>query len=253
MSILPDIISGGMQTQVYRVKSKKYIREPPSAPLEGLSLLNSRLPTVSAKRQIGLREELQQIKGNYENCCFKKGRRRLKSEHQARLKMEQYNWNKWLNKRNGKATSRLTKREFKVFWTWYSARREINCVQDEELGGIRLDRLAHDFVKINLFEHLPDAITFLKGVDTDNSGYISFSELMEALGNTSNSSQVDCIRQFVSSLTEKEDAKKEAAKAESLKKRVFKRSQTTLVLSSNKTELPIIGGGDATLKRMNSC
>ena len=249
MSFLPDIISGGMKTQVYRVHSKKYMREFPP----GVSLLNSKLPTVSAKRQLGIREELQQIKGNYENRCFKKGKNKIKSEHQARLKMEQSNWNKWLSKRNTKVTSRLTKREFKVFWAWYSARREINCPQDEELGGIRLDRLAHDFVKIDLFEFLPDAITFLKGVDTDNSGYISFSELMEALGNTSNANQVMCIREFVLSLTEKQDAKKEAeARETKQKKRILKKSQTAAVLSESRSvRLPAVK--DVPLKRMNSC
>lgn len=249
MSFLPDIVSNGMKTQVYRVKSKKYMSdEHPFEQLDRLSLMNSQLSTVSAKRKKGLREELKQIKGKFENRCFKKGRKKIKSEHQARLKMEQHNWNKWLSKRNGKTASRLTKREFNVFWSWYSSRREINSAQDEGLGGIRLDRLAHDFVKIALFESLPDAVKFLKSVDTDNSGYISFSELMEAMGNTSNETQVACIRQFVVSLTEKEDAKKAAAKAkevENAQKRMLRKCQSTAALPY---ELP-----EVKLKRLNSC
>lgn len=229
MSFLPSITSG-MQTQLYRVRSTKDLHDLHTARLARLSTVNSKHATVSAKRQVGIREELQLIKGNYENRCFKKDSKQHKSERQARLKMEQYNWNKWLSKRNNKHVSRLTKREFKVFWSWYSSRREVNSAQHEELGGIRLDRAADDFVKIGLFENRPDACVFLHEVDTDNSGFISFTELMEALGHASNEQQVLCMRKFVISLAEKQERKKEkevAEKEEILqKKRLMRKSSS---------------------------
>jgi hypothetical protein len=274
MSFLPDI-NGGMKAQVYRVRSKKNIYDPDPGPSERLNVVNSKHATVSAKRQVGIREELQLIKGNYENRCFKKGSKKHKSERQARLKMEQYNWNKWLGKRNSKHTSRLTKREFKVFWAWYSSRREVNSTQHEELGGIRLDRAADDFVKIGLFENRPDACVFLKAVDTDGSGYVSFTELMEALGDASNESQVICMRQFVVSLTEKEERKKEKEAAEKAKKeeilqrkRILRKSASTSSAgisgsllpddnnfnpNANKVLLPSINERPVKIKRLNSC
>lgn len=186
MSLLPIID---------RVRSEKDMR-----------FLNSKLAIVSTKK-ISPLNEIQQIKGVYENQCFKKGSKQKKAERQARVKLEQYNWTKWLLKRNGKPTPRLTKREFKVFRAWYSSRKVVNGSQHEELGGIRLDHVAHDFVKIGLFDNCSDATTFLKKVDADDSGFISFAELMDALGDASSESQVACMRKFVASLTEKQDTR----------------------------------------------
>jgi hypothetical protein len=255
---LPDI-TGGMKTKVHRVKSKKNIRDPDSARVERLHVVNSKHATVSAKRKVGLHEELQLIKGKYENQCFKKGSKQKKSERQARVKMEQYNWKSWLNKRNGKTTTRLTKREFQVFWGWYSSRREINHGHNEELGGIRLDRAADDFVHIGLFDNRPAACVFLKGVDTDDSGYISFSELMEALGDASDESQVICMRTFVASLTEKQDGKKKEAakKADNLRRLTMKKCATVASgmgcdSAIHPKSLPKIDE-HVTVKRMNSC
>lgn len=257
MSFLPSI-KNEMMTSVIRVSSRKNLREPDSARLERLKIVNSEHATVSAKRKVKLREELQQIKGNYENRCFKKGKKRLKSERDARLKMEQYNSNRWLLKHNGKTTSKLTKREFKVFWAWYSSRVEINGQENEESGGIRLDRAADDFVRIGLFDNRSDACEFLKSVDTDSSGFISFMELMEALGDASNEIQVNCMRKFVASLTEKEKKKEADRKAEGRACKITKSKSYSNCMDpfdqrKPNLVLPTINERTVTIKRNNSC
>ena len=262
MSFLPDI-NNGMTTQVYRISSRGNLRDHSDASKlrkRELYVQNAQHATVSAKRKLKLREELEQIKGNFENRCFKKGRKRRKSERDNRLKLEQYNWNKWLVKRNGKTTSKLTKREFNVFWNWYSSRREVNGQENEERGGIRLDRAADDFVKIGLFDNRRDACKFLKEVDTDHSGFISFTELMEALGDASNESQVTCMREFVTTLTEK-DRKNQAEKAKERRRKEFHLQRPDICRTSSvhandqpqSNVLPSIGMNTADIRRMQSC
>lgn len=275
MSFLPGIssssnVSGiGMVTQIYRAKSKKdllfaeeietekeKVKEKAIKKGKQMVVVNAQHATVSSKRQVSLKDEIRQVKINFENRCFKKDKSKKKAERQARLKLEQYNWKKWLEKRNSKAVFRLSKREFKVFWGWYSSRREVNGSQHEELGGIRIDHAADDFMKIGLFENFADAIKFLKGVDADDSGFISFEEMMEALSDTSNESQVLCMRQFVATLTEKQESKKEAKKVAGNK--VIRRSASTAAAESG-TKFPGIvrnmasqKDDDVKLRRMHS-
>mmetsp|Transcript_2471 Transcript_2471/g.4493 ORF Transcript_2471/g.4493 Transcript_2471/m.4493 type:complete len:249 (-) Transcript_2471:145-891(-) len=248
MSFLPDI-SSGIKSQVYRVQSRGNLRLPgDTARSARPNLVNAKHATVSSKRQASIKAEIRQIKVNFENQCFKKGSKQRKAERQNRLNLQQYNWKKWLEKRNGKPVYRLTKREFRVFWAWYSSRREVNGSEHEATGGIRLDRAADDFIKIGLFDNFSDAIKFLKGVDTDDSGFISFEELMEALGDTSNENQVICMRKFVASLTAKQESKNEAKKKADMAIR-----KTASTCADSRTKLPSIADRDSTIHRMRSC
>lgn len=201
------------------------------------------LATVSSKRKLILSEEFQQIKEKVTNQCVKheeenkkKNKKKRKEKRTAWLKMEYYNWDKWLTKRNGKVASRLTKREFAVFWSWYSSRTEVNSSENEESGGIRLDRAADDFMKIGLFESRPDAVAFLKDVDEDNSGFISFAELMSALSNAENASQVACMRKFVTSLTSRQQKKKATERSQNLSRHLHRSASS----SSEVKQLPDI-------------
>lgn len=193
-----------------RFPSVGLLRKQSSLSLSPSPLDTESQSTVSSRRKVLLKEEFQQIKGSFRRQCssVSKGSERKREDREARMKLEYYNWDKWLSRRNGKLMPRLTKREFRTFWSWYSSRREVNGAEQEETGGIRLDRAADDFLKIGLFDTRPDAVAFLKDVDNDHSGFVSFRELMEALGNTRNSDQVECMRKFVKSLLTKEDRKK---------------------------------------------
>jgi hypothetical protein len=164
--------------------------------------------SVSAIKHKNLQDEFSYITRSLGKKYHKYCHTKTNSANDDSFFLGYQHWNQWLKKHKVSVSAKLTKREFKAFWHWFKARKDDYANIDYSnytptYDGIRIDKVIDDFVNCGVMTRTV-AITFVKSIDADNNGSISFEEFMNGLSKKGDLEHIMSLRKFVSQLSSEE-------------------------------------------------
>lgn len=160
--------------------------------------------SASAEKQKNLADEYQLITQSLGKKYHKYCHTKSNSGSDDSFALGYQHWNQWLKKHKMLVSVRLTKREFNDFWTWFSARK-VEYSTHSSNDGIRIDKVIDDFVASKVFRSRASANAFIKSIDIDHSGCISFEEFMSALSTQGDVEHISLLKRFISQLKVESD------------------------------------------------
>lgn len=159
--------------------------------------------TCSASRKSLLKKEFQNMfgRGGKRSLTYGKTLKLHKKpsiavEH-ARHVVENDTLDRWLKKHNMTNSTAgqlvLSNQEFMIFFKWFELKMERHSCHD----GINIDSVVDDFVESGLFKKRSEASHFLKSIDSDGNGAISYEEFREGLCDENNLLRVVQFKRFI--------------------------------------------------------
>jgi hypothetical protein len=159
----------------------------------------------------GTQEVIDDIAGRRRRLHFLKDRRASQERFEKREPVDRRaSYRAWGRTPSGVlADSLMVPKEINLLWGWYSPVMHVTSKFDL----VDVDTLLDQLIMVCMFENYEQTEEFMKSVQNDKEGYVSFAEITAAIAN----SDVSTLRQFAKKLKQiKKEKKKIPASSKSI-------------------------------------